>query len=428
MELIRNEKTADNTVELEFAVAKEQFAEAITKAFKKANATITIPGFRKGKAPRSVVEKMYGEEVFFNDAIDEILPFAYAQALEEAKLEPVAQPKIEVVSCSKEEGFTVKATVIVKPEVKIGEYKGVKAVKKAAKVDEEEIEKEIAMLRDRNARLITVEGRAAQLEDSANIDFEGFVDGVAFEGGKGEGFDLVLGSGQFIPGFEEQIVGHSVGEEFDVNVSFPEEYHAKELAGKPAVFKTKLNEIKAKELPELDDELAKDVSEFDTMDALREDMRSHRMSEAEAKAELDVENEIVSKIVESMEAVIPQEMDEARIDELVRDFEGRLQQQGLKLDIYLQYTGMDMEAFRKSFREQAQQQVKIRLALEKVAELENLTATQEEIDAEMERIAEMYKMPVERVKAAIPASELKKDLSINKAIDFVKANAEIIAE
>ena len=428
MELIRNEKVAENTVELEFKVSKEQFEEAVTKAFKKANKEIQVPGFRKGKAPRNVVEKMYGTEIFFNDAIDALLPDAYADAVEAAGIEPVARPEVDIKTCSKEEGFTAVAKVVVKPEVKVNEYKGLKATKKAVKVEDFEIDTELENLRDRNGRMVSVEDRAAKIGDTANIDFEGFVDGVAFEGGKGEGFDLMLGSGQFIPGFEEQIVDHNIGEEFDVNVSFPEEYHATELAGKPAVFKTKLNALKAKELPELDDEFAKDVSEFDTLEELKADIRKAKEERAAQQAELEVENTLVDAVVASMEGTIPAEMTESRIDEMVRDFEGRMSQQGLQLATYLQYTGMTMEAFRKSFEEQAAQQVKIRLALEKVAEMENIEASEEEVEAELTKIAEMYKMELAQVKAFVPAVEIKKDLAINKAIDFIKANAEITVE
>ncbi len=267
MELIRNEKVADNTVEIEFKVAADEFEKAISKVFRKASAEMTVPGFRKGKAPRSVIEKMYGAEIFFNDAIDELLPQAYEDAVKESGAVVVSRPEIEVVSCTKEDGFTVKAVLTTYPEVTIGEYKGLKAEKNAIDVSDELIDAELAALQDRNSRLVSVSDRAAENNDTVNIDFEGFVDGKAFEGGKGEGFDLVLGSGQFIPGFEDQIVGHNIGDEFDVNVEFPAEYHAEELAGKPAVFKTKINEIKVKELPELDDEFAKDISEFDTLDA-----------------------------------------------------------------------------------------------------------------------------------------------------------------
>ncbi len=428
MEIIRNEKVAENTVELEFKVSAEEFEKALSSAFRKANKEITVPGFRKGKAPRNVVEKMFGQEIFFNDAIDEILPQAYEDAVKETGLVVVARPELDIPTCSKEEGFTVKAVLTTYPEVKLGQYKGLKVEKTTIPVSDELIEAELMNLQDRNARLVSVSDRAAQLDDTANIDFEGFADGVAFEGGKGEGFDLLLGSGQFIPGFEEQIVGHVVGDEFDVEVTFPTEYHAEELAGKPAVFKTKLNEIKVKELPEIDDEFAKDVSEFDTLEELKANIKEVKGEEADRAAEMDMENKLVSQVVEGMEANIPEAMYETRVDDMVNDFANRLSQQGLSIDIYLQYTQMDMESFRKTFREQAEQQVKIRLALEKVAEMENLTASDEEVEAELAKIAEAYKMKLEQVKAFIPAVEIRKDLVINKAIDFIKENAEITAE
>ncbi len=425
MELIRNEKVAENTVEVEFKVSAEQFNEAISKVFRKTSKDMTIPGFRKGKAPRNMVEKLYGEEVFFNDAIDELLPTAYVEAVEKAGITPVAQPQIEVTECTKEAGFTVKATITTYPEVKIGEYKGIKAQRNTIEVTEEVIQDQLQMMRERNARLVAVEGRSAEMTDTANIDFEGFVDGVAFEGGKGEGFDLVLGSNQFIPGFEAQIVGKNEGEEFDVVVTFPEEYQATELAGKEAVFKTKLNKITAKELPELDDEFAKDVSEFDSLEELKNDIKSKREAEAKQAAELDVENKIVEQVVATLEANVPEAMNEARVDEMVRDFEGRLQQQGLQLEVYLQYTQSDMETFRKTFKDQAEQQVKIRLALEKIAELEGITASDEDLEKELTRISELYHIPLDNVKQMVPANEIKKDLAIQKAIDFIKENAEI---
>ncbi len=428
MELIKNEKVAENTVEVEFKVSAELFNEAISKVFRNASKDMTIPGFRKGKAPRNMVEKMYGEEVFFNDAIDELLPAAYIAAIEEAKITPVAQPQIEIASCSKETGFTVKATITVYPEVKIGEYKGIKATRNEIPVTDEVISDELQMMRERNARLVPVENRSAEMTDTANIDFEGFVDGVAFEGGKGEGFDLVLGSGQFIPGFEAQIVGKNEGEEFDVVVTFPEEYQSTDLAGKEAVFKTKLNKITAKELPELDDEFAKDVSEFDSLEELKNDIKSKREAEAKQAAELDVENKIVEQVVATLEANVPEAMNEARVDEMVRDFEGRLQQQGLQLEVYLQYTQSDMETFRKTFKDQAEQQVKIRLALEKIAELEGITASDEDLEKELTRISELYHIPLDNVKQMVPANEIKKDLAIQKAIDFIKENAEITNE
>ena len=425
MELIRNEKVAENTVEIEFKVPAEEFEAALSRVFRKASKEITVPGFRKGKAPRNMVEKMYGEEIFFNDAIDELLPMAYEEAVKAADVTVVAQPEIEVVSCTKEEGFTVKAVLTVYPEVTLGEYKGLKAEKKVIPVTEEVIGADLLNMQDRNARLVSVSDRAAQLDDTANIDFEGFCDGVAFEGGKGEGFDLLLGSGQFIPGFEEQIVGHEIGEEFDVNVTFPEEYHAEELSGKPAVFKTKINELKVKELPELDDEFAKDVSEFDTLEELKADIKAMREKEADAAAEMDVENKLVQQVVEGMQANIPEGMIEVRIDETVRDFDNRLQQQGLNLETYLQYTQMTLESFRKTFREQAEEQVKIRLALEAVVKAEGITASDEEYEEELMKAATAYNYPITELRKMSPVEDVKHDLAVQKAIDFIKANAEI---
>lgn len=425
MELIRNEKVADNTVEIEFKVAADEFEKAISKVFRKASAEMTVPGFRKGKAPRSVIEKMYGAEIFFNDAIDELLPQAYEDAVKESGAVVVSRPEIEVVSCTKEDGFTVKAVLTTYPEVTIGEYKGLKAEKNAIEVSDELIDAELAALQDRNSRLVSVSDRAAENNDTVNIDFEGFVDGKAFEGGKGEGFDLLLGSGQFIPGFEDQIVGHNIGEEFDVNVEFPAEYHAEDLAGKPAVFKTKLNEIKIKELPELDDEFAKDISEFDTLDALKEDIRKHKEEEAESAAQLDLENKLVQQVVDSMQANIPQAMYDVRADEMVQDFANRLAQQGLDLETYLKFTQMDREQFKKTFAEQAEQQVKIRLALEAVVKAEGITASDEDLEAELLRISTTYNYPITELRKSVPADEVKKDLAIQKAIDFIKENAEI---
>ena len=425
MEIIRNEKVAENTVELEFKVSAEEFEKALTAAFRKANKEITVPGFRKGKAPRNVVEKMFGQEIFFNDAIDEILPQAYEDAVKEAGLVVVARPELDIPTCTREDGFTVKATLTTYPEVKLGQYKGLKVEKTVIPVSDELIEAELMNMQERNARLVSVSDRAAQLDDTANIDFEGFADGVAFEGGKGEGFDLLLGSGQFIPGFEEQIVGHVVGDEFDVEVTFPTEYHAEDLAGKPAVFKTKLNEIKVKELPAIDDEFAKDVSEFDTLEELKANIKEVKGEEADRAAELDMENKLVSQVVEGMEANIPEAMYETRVDDMVNDFANRLSQQGLSIELYLQYTQMDMESFRKTFREQAEEQVKIRLALEAVVKAEDITASDEEYEEELMKAATAYNFPLPELRKMIPVEEVKHDLAVQKAIDFIKANAEI---
>ena len=425
MEIIRNEKVAENTVELEFKVSAEEFEKALTAAFRKANKEITVPGFRKGKAPRNVVEKMFGQEIFFNDAIDAILPQAYEDAVKEAGLVVVARPELDIPTCTREEGFTVKATLTTYPEVKLGQYKGLKVEKTVIPVSDELIEAELMNMQERNARLVSVSDRAAQLDDTANIDFEGFADGVAFEGGKGEGFDLLLGSGQFIPGFEEQIVGHNIGDEFDVEVTFPTEYHAEDLAGKPAVFKTKLNDLKVKELPEIDDEFAKDVSEFDTLEELKANIKEVKGEEADRAAELDMENKLVSQVVEGMEANIPEAMFETRVDDMVNDFANRLSQQGLSIELYLQYTQMDMESFRKTFREQAEEQVKIRLALEAVVKAEDITASDEEYEEELMKAATAYNFPLPELRKMIPVEEVKHDLAVQKAIDFIKANAEI---
>lgn len=425
MELIRNEKVADNTVELEFKVSAEDFEKAISKVFRKANADITVPGFRKGKAPRNVVEKMYGAEMFFNDAIDELLPQAYEDAVKEAGVTVVARPEIDILSCSKEDGFVTKAVLTTYPEVTIGEYKGLKAERKAIPVTDEIVDADVRALADRNARLVSVSDRAAAMGDIANINFEGFVDGVAFDGGKGEDFDLTLGSGQFIPGFEEQIVGHEIGEEFDVNVTFPDPYQAAELAGKPAVFKTKVNSLKFRELPELDDEFAKDVSEFDTLDELKADLRKKREEEANRSAELAVENDLVEQVVNGMSAIIPEAMYEVRVEELVNDFANRLAQQGLDINTYLTYTQMDMDTFKKSYRDTAEKQVKIRLALEAVVKAEGIVASDEDVEKELAKMSETYGYSVEDLKTMIPVEEMKKDLAIQKAIDFVKENSEI---
>ena len=425
MEIIRNEKVAENTVELEFKVSAEEFEKALTAAFRKANKEITVPGFRKGKAPRNVVEKMFGQEIFFNDAIDAILPQAYEDAVKEAGLVVVARPELDIPTCTREEGFTVKATLTTYPEVKLGQYKGLKVEKTVIPVSDELIEAELMNMQERNARLVSVSDRAAQLDDTANIDFEGFADGVAFEGGKGEGFDLLLGSGQFIPGFEEQIVGHNIGDEFDVEVTFPTEYHAEDLAGKPAVFKTKLNDLKVKELPEIDDEFAKDVSEFDTLEELKANIKEVKGEEADRAAELDMENKLVSQVVEGMEANIPEAMFETRVDDMVNDFANRLSQQGLSIELYLQYSQMDMESFRKTFRVQAEDQVKIRLALEAVVKAEDITASDEEYEEELMKAATAYNYPLPELRKMIPVEEVKHDLAVQKAIDFIKTNAEI---
>lgn len=414
-----------NRVELEVEVDAATFEAAVQRAYKKNAASIAVPGFRKGKAPRNMIEKLYGTGVFYEDAMNDVYPVALDAAIVESGYEYVEDKiDLDVVSVGAE-GLVFKAVITVKPEVEVSEYKGLKASKKVEAVTDEDVDAELARLQDRNSRLVTVEDRAAADGDTVNFDFEGFVDDVAFEGGKGENYTLTLGSGQFIPGFEEQIVGKSIDEEFDVNVTFPEEYHAEELKGKPAVFKCKLHEIKTKELPELNDDFAKDVSEFDTLDELKADIRKAHEERAAKEADAAFENALLDQLAEGLKADIPQAMFDRRIDDMVQDFGYRMQSQGLDLDTYLKYTGMDMDAFRDGFKEQADKQVKIRLALEKIAALENIEVTEEDENAEYDRIAEMYKMEVEKVKAILNANDMKKDLAVGKALDLVKETAVI---
>ncbi len=424
MKIIENQKLENSKIELKIQVEKEEFAAAVERSIEKNSKEINVPGFRKGKAPRAMIIKRYGIEAFYEDAINECYPAAYVKALDEIDAEPVERADIEIDEVT-EDGFMFKATVSVKPEVTLGEYKGISAEKTVAVVEEEEIENELARLSDRNSRVITVEGRAAKDGDITTIDFEGFIDDVPFDGGKGGNFTLTLGSGQFIPGFEEQVVGHNTGDEFDVNVSFPEDYHAEELKGKPAVFKVKLHEIKAKETPEIDDEFAKDVSEFDTLAELKEDIKTKLITSKETAAQEQFENKLMETVATNMTADIPQVMFESRIDEMAADFDSRLQMQGLNLQTYLQYTQSDMETFRKSFAAQAEAQVKTRLAMEKIAEVEGFTATAEEIEAEYEKVAAHYGVDAARAKQAISSAAIEKDIVCSKAIDLVRDTAVV---
>lgn len=427
MNLVKSEKLEKNQHELQFSIDAASFNDAIAKAYKREAGKYNIPGFRKGKAPRHMIEKMYGEDVFQYSAVNDLFPAEYDKAVEASGIEPVDRPEVDIVSMNTEDGVVLKAVVTVKPEMKVGDYIGLKAEKAANTVEDAAVDAEVNRLRERNARLVARESKA-QDGDITDIDFEGFVDGEAFDGGKGEHFSLTLGSGQFIPGFEEQIVGHEAGEEFDVNVTFPEDYHAKELAGKAAVFKVKLNEVQYKELPVADDEFAKDVSEYDTLDEFKASIRKNMEEAAEKQAELEVENALVDQLVATLEGDIPPVMIETRIDEMVRDFDYRLSQQGLRLADYLKYIGGDEAKFREGFKEQAEKQVKMRLALEAVAKAENIEASEEDFENEVKRIADTYKMEVEKVRSIIPVAEVKKDLAVNKAIDFIKSKAEITAK
>ena len=426
MKLIKNEKIEGSKVELHFSVEQSVFEAACERAYKKEVGKINIPGFRKGKAPRAMIEKMYGKGFFYDTALNDILPDAYEAAVKEAGIDPVAQPEIDVLSLD-ENGVIFTAKVFVKPDVKIEGYFGIEVTKEVAPVTDEEVTRELDLVRERNSREIDANDRAAELGDTAIIDFEGFVDGVAFEGGKGEDYALKLGSGQFIPGFEEQIVGHSVDEEFDVNVTFPAEYHAEDLAGKASVFKVKLHALTKVELPELDDEFAKDVSEFDTIDEYKADLKSKIEKRHEATAESAIDGQLMDALIEKLDAEIPEAMYENEAENFIRDYDNQLRMQGLDLKTYFQYTGMTLETLRAQFRPQAEKQVKARLALEKIAELENLTASEEDINAEYARIAEAYAIDVEQVKASIDSEFIAADMKVKLAMDAVKANAVVKA-
>ena len=425
MNLISCEKLEKSMVELQFSIDAETFKAAVNNAFKREGKKYAIPGFRKGKAPRHMIEKMYGSDIFHYDAVNDLFPEAYEAAVKEAKIDVVGRPDPEVVSMSEADGVVLKVKVAVKPEVELGEYAGLTVTKEAKNVNEADVDAEGKRMQDRNGRLLTREG-AAENGDTVDIDFEGFVDGKAFEGGKAEHYSLVLGSGSFIPGFEDQVVGHSAGEEFDVNVKFPEEYGAAELAGKDATFKIKLHEVKYKELPALDDDFAKDVSEYDTLDELKDSIRNNIKTNLDKQAEQKVENDLMDQVIANMKADIPDAMVDSRIDELVQDFEYRISQQGLKLADYLKYMGMNIEQFRAQFKEQADKQVKMRLAMEAIVAKEGITASDEEFEEEVKRIADAYKMEADKVKSIVDAAAVKADLAINKAIDFVKEKANVV--
>ena len=425
MNLISCEKLEKSMVELQFSIDAETFKAAVNNAFKREGKKYAIPGFRKGKAPRHMIEKMYGSDIFHYDAVNDLFPEAYEAAVKEAKIDVVGRPDPEVVSMSEADGVVLKVKVAVKPEVELGEYAGLTVTKEAKNVNEADVDAEVKRMQDRNGRLLTREG-AAENGDTVDIDFEGFVDGKAFEGGKAEHYSLVLGSGSFIPGFEDQVVGHSAGEEFDVNVKFPEEYGAAELAGKDATFKIKLHEVKYKELPALDDDFAKDVSEYDTLDELKDSIRNNIKTNLDKQAEQKVENDLMDQVITNMKADIPDAMLDSRIDELVQDFEYRISQQGLKLADYLKYMGMNIEQFRAQFKEQADKQVKMRLAMEAIVAKEGITASDEEFEEEVKRIADAYKMEADKVKSIVDAAAVKADLAINKAIDFVKEKANVV--
>ena len=424
MSLTKSEVIEKNRYELQFSVDKATFDAAVNNVYRKQVKNIAVPGFRKGKAPRSIIEKMYGTGVFYEDAINDLIPDAYTEALKEAAIDTVGQPEFDVVSID-ENGLVLSAKVYVKPEVEIKDYLGIEVEKEVTPVSDEDVDREIETIRERNSREIDVTDRAAELGDTTVIDFEGFCDGVAFEGGKGTDYALKLGSGSFIPGFEEQIVGKSIDDEFDVNVTFPTEYHAEDLAGKDATFKVKIHAITKVELPELDDDFAKDVSEFDTFAEYKADVKAKIEKRHESAAENAVEDKLVEALIEKLEADIPEPMFVAETENFVRDYDTRLRSQGLDLNTYFKYTGMTLDSLREQMRPQAERQVKARLALEKIAVLENLEATEEDINSEYEKIANAYGIELEQVKASIDSEAIAADMKVQKAMELVKEKAVV---
>ena len=419
---VQVEKLEKNMAKLTVEVPAEDVEKAIQGAYQKMKKSINIPGFRKGKAPRQLIEKMYGKEVFYNDAVDAMLPKAYSDAVEECGEEIVSYPKINVEQIESGKPFIFTAEVAVKPAVTLGEYKGIQVEKAPVEVTDEEIQAEVDKEREANSRTVTVEDRAVQKGDIATIDFEGFVDGVAFDGGKGENYDLEIGSNTFIPGFEDQLVGAEIGKELDVNVTFPEEYGAKELAGKAAVFKCKVNGIKVKELPETDDEFAQEVSEFDTLDAYKEDIKANLLKKKEEEAKRVKEDAVIEKIIEGAQMDIPEAMVEYQTQQMLDDFGRRMQSQGLSLEQYFQFTGMTEDQYKEQMKPRALQNIQSRLVLEAVAAAEKLEATEEDLDAEYAKMAEQYKLDVEKVKEIFgeyQKEELKKDIVIQKAAALV---------
>lgn len=419
---VQVEKQEKNMAKLTIEVSAEKVEKAIQAAYQKEKKNINIPGFRKGKAPRQLIEKMYGKEVFYNEALDQLLPTAYADALEECEEEIVSRPQISIVQMESGKPLIFTASVAVKPEVTLGEYKGVEVEKKAIEVLDEEIEAEITKEREANARTITVDDRAVMDGDMITLDYAGSVDGVAFEGGTAKDQELTIGSGRFIPGFEEQLVGVAIGEEKEVHVTFPEEYHAKELAGKAAVFQCVVHGIKVKELPEVDDEFAQEVSEFDTLDAYKEDIKARLLKDKEADAKRAKEDAVIKKIIEGATMEIPDAMVEFQTEQMMEEFGQRMQMQGLSLEQYFQITGMSEANYREQMKPRATQNIQSRLVLEAVAKAENLEATEQDLEDEMAKMAEMYKMEVDKVKEMIgdyQKDEIKKDIVIQKAIDLV---------
>ncbi len=411
-------------VELEITVKKEVFAKAVDEAFAKNSVNINVPGFRKGHAPRKIIEKMYGEGIFYEDAINATYPEAYDAAVKEAGIDAVAQGEVELVKVDAN-GYTFKAMVPVRPEVKLGEYKGIEITQKPVKVTAAMVNEELERKRQSQSRFVTVEDRAAKKGDTAVIDFEGFADGKAFPGGKGEGYELELGSGSFIPGFEDQLIGKNAGDDVEVNVTFPEDYHAEDLKGKAAMFKVKIHELKVKELPELNDDFAKDVSEFDTLKDYKADIKKNITKEKKETAQREAESAVIDKIVENMTVELPEAMVDQQIENTMREYAASLEQQGLDFKTYLKYLDSDEEKFKASMRPNAEHNVKARLALEEIAKAEKLEVTDKEIEAEYKKFSEAYQVELDQVKLYIPKENIVEDLKIEKAVKFVAGAAVI---
>ena len=425
MELKNTEKQEHSVVALTIEITKAEFEAAKDKAFKKTGKNITVPGFRKGKAPRKMIEKLYGEGVFFEEAFNIIYPDAMEMAVEKSGIKPVGRADVDLGDPAEEGGLTIIAKVPVEPEVELGEYKGIEAEKETVKVLQADVKAELNRMAQRFARTETVE-RKAKKNDTVDIDFEGFVDGVAFEGGKAEHHELTLGSGAFIPGFEDQLIGCKAGDEKDVVVTFPEEYHAKELAGKEATFKCKVHKVEETILPEIDDEFAKDVSDTcETLDDLKKEITERLKAERQEAADNAFEEKVLDAVIDGMKADIPAAMIDSQVDTIVQDFGYRLQMQGMGLEQYLKMTGTEMGAFRAMFQSQAERQVKTRLALQKVVELEGITVSDKELEEEYAKMAEQYKMEVEKVKAIVSKEALEGDLKISNALEFIKKNAKV---
>ena len=421
------EKMEKNMAKLTIEVSAEELDKAMQNAYLKARGKISIPGFRKGKAPRKMIEQMYGKGIFLEDAANALIPEHYSKALEECDLEIVSQPEIDVTQAEPGKAFIFTAEVAVKPEVTLGEYKGVEVPKSETEVTDEDIDAEIKKEQEKNSRTVTVEDRGAENGDITTIDFEGFVDGVAFEGGKGTDHPLTLGSGSFIPGFEDQLVGAKAGDHVEVNVTFPEEYQAAELAGKAAVFQCDVNKVETKELPELDDDFAQDVSEFDTLAEYREDVKKNLTEKKEKEARAAKENAAVDKAIENAEMEIPDAMLNTQVRQMMNDFASRMQSQGLTMEQYFQFTGMTAEKMQEEMKPQALKRIQTRLVLEKIAETENIEVSEDEVNEEISKMAEMYKMEADKLKELLGDRELeqmKKDMAVQKAVTLVADEAK----